>query len=206
MFKEFEPFIEFYYGKSNRKYHNAAHIRQVFASLEQVAGITDWVENLRLGLLVIMHDAYYDPLYNLNEFESACLAADRFPEYSNYLIQGILATKNHKLDDVSDQVKQEIGLFLDADMSILAADEEEYKAYAENVRAEYLEAGVTLEDYNKGRLKFLESFSGFITPEYQKLHSHAMLNIKNEWLRIEGEMNGTSSYQKSISSSGTKQS
>jgi predicted metal-dependent HD superfamily phosphohydrolase len=189
MFKEFEPFIEFYYGKANRKYHNAAHIRQVFSSLEQVAGITDWVENLRLGLLVIMHDAYYDPLYNLNELESACLAADRFPEFSNYLIQGILATRDHKLDNVSDQVKQEISLFLDADMSILAADEEEYLAYADNVRAEYLEAGVSLEDYNKGRVKFLESFSGFITPEYQKLNDKAFNNVNNERLGILGELN-----------------
>ena len=202
----FDDLIDKFYGTRTAKYHNATHIRQVFDSLEQIAGITDWEDNLRLGLLVLMHDYYYDPLYPHNELESSTIAADMFPEFSNYLIQGILATKTHTLDDVSDQVKQEIGLFLDADMSILAADEEEYKAYAENVRAEYLEAGVTLEDYNKGRLKFLESFSGFITPEYQKLHSHAMLNIKNEWLRIEGEMNGTSSYQKSISSSGTKQS
>ena len=77
-------------------------------------------------------------------------------------------------------------------MSILAADEEEYKAYAENVRAEYLEAGVTLEDYNKGRLKFLESFHGFLTPEYKKLNHKAFVNVDKEL--------------KSISSSGTKES
>ena len=192
----FDELIDKFYGTRTAKYHNATHIRQVFDSLEQVAGITDWEANLRLGLLVLMHDYYYDPLYPLNELESSTIAADMFPEFSNYLIQGILATKTHTLEGVSDKGKREIGLFLDADMSILAADEEEYKAYAENVKAEYLEAGVRLEDYNKGRLKFLESFSGFITPEYQNLHSRAMINIENERLRIEGEMNGTSSYHR----------
>lgn len=189
----FDGLIDKFYGTRTAKYHNATHIRQVFNSLEQVAGITDWVTNLRLGLLVLMHDYYYDPTYPHNELESCTIAADMFPEFSNYLIQGIMATKTHTLEGVSDKVKSEIGLFLDADMSILAADEEEYKAYADNVRAEYLEAGVRLEDYNKGRLKFLESFSGFITPEYQNLHSRAMINIENERLRIEGEMNDTSS-------------
>ena len=189
----FDELIDKFYGTRTAKYHNAAHIRQVFNSLEQVAGIADWEANLRLGLLVLMHDYYYDPLYPDNELESSTIAAGMFPEFSNYLIQGILATKTHTLEGVSEQVKREIGLFLDADMSILAADEEEYKTYAENVKAEYLEAGVKLEDYNKGRLKFLESFSGFITPEYRKLNSRAMINIKNERLRIEGEMNDTSS-------------
>jgi predicted metal-dependent HD superfamily phosphohydrolase len=182
MFEEAMPAIKHFYDKPERKYHNVAHIKQVFDSLEQVAGITDWERNARLGLLVIMHDAYYDPLYNLNEFESACIAAELFPEYSNYLIQGILATRDHKLDNVSDQVKQEISLFLDADMSILAADEGEYIAYAENIKAEYLEAGVKLEDYSKGRLKFLKSFHGFLTPEYQKLNHKAFDNIDREIL------------------------
>lgn len=189
----FDELIDKFYGTRTAKYHNATHIRQVFNSLEQVAGITDWEANLRLGLLVLMHDYYYDPLYPDNELESSTIAAGMFPEFSNYLIQGILATKTHTLEGVSDTVKREIGLFLDADMSVLAADEDEYISYAENVKAEYLEAGVKLEDYNKGRLKFLESFSGFITPEYQNLHSRVMINIENERLRIEGEINGTSS-------------
>jgi predicted metal-dependent HD superfamily phosphohydrolase len=189
----FDELIDKFYGTRTAKYHNATHIRQVFNSLEQVAGITDWETTLRLGLLVLMHDYYYDPLYPHNELESSTIAADMFPEFSDYLIQGIIATRTHTLEGVSDKVKKEIGLFLDADMSILAADEEEYKTYAENVRAEYLEAGIKLEDYNKGRLKFLESFSGFITPEYQNLHTRAMININNERLRIEGEINDTSS-------------
>jgi predicted metal-dependent HD superfamily phosphohydrolase len=74
-------------------------------------------------------------------------------------------------------------------MSILGADEEEYLAYAENIRDEYLCSGITLKCYNKGRVKFLESFSGFLTPEYQKLNDKAFNNVNNERLRILGELN-----------------
>ncbi len=96
MLKEFDSYIKYFYDKPGRKYHNASHIRQVFKSLEEVAEITDWEKNIRLGLLVVMHDAYYTPGYDLNEFESVCLATKIFSEYSNYLTQGILATRNHR--------------------------------------------------------------------------------------------------------------
>jgi predicted metal-dependent HD superfamily phosphohydrolase len=64
----------------------------------------------------------------------------------------ILATKHHRADDLSWDVK----VFLDLDTSILGAPEEVYKEYSRAIRKEYSWVPGFL--YRKGRMKVLNDF------------------------------------------------
>lgn len=91
----------------------------------------------------------------------------------------ILATKRHEAEgDPSD-----VGLFLDADLSILGADEETYTAYSEAVRREY--AWVPEAAYRDGRLKVLTSFLRrerlyHIEPMAERFEAQARRNLSDE--------------------------
>jgi predicted metal-dependent HD superfamily phosphohydrolase len=74
-------------------------------------------------------------------------------------------------------------LFLDLDLSILGATEEEYDPYSRHIRSEYCQ--FTEEEYNKGRTAvmkaFLERERLYFTPHfYAKYESIARRNIQNE--------------------------
>lgn len=73
--------------------------------------------------------------------------------------------------------------FLDLDLSILGAMEEEYDAYAQQIREEYCH--FSWEDYSKGRRAVMEGFLKrerlYFTPHfYNKYESVARNNIQSE--------------------------
>jgi predicted metal-dependent HD superfamily phosphohydrolase len=60
----------------------------------------------------------------------------------------IIASKNHLVDEAS-QLKDDLAIFLDFDMAILASEDDYYKLYSEKIRQEY--AKYPDELYREGR-------------------------------------------------------
>lgn len=77
-------------------------------------------------------------------------------------------------------------LFLDLDMSILAADREDYDVYTQNVRKEY--SHFDDENFVKGRSHFLKGLDGvkiFRSGLFADLNQKAEENIKWELGKLE---------------------
>lgn len=70
------------------------------------------------------------------------------------VVQLIKATITHNL--VSDVDKRVCEIFLDLDLEVLSRNEEEYKAYAKQIRQEY--AHYPDEEFRNGRIRVLSNF------------------------------------------------
>lgn len=144
------------YSESGRRYHNLRHVAEVLRLLEQFEG--DAGDYAALRFAAWFHDAVYDTRKQTNEEESAALAGRALAELgvpaptSALARRLILATKRHD----AEGGPPDLGLFLDADLSILGAPEETYLAYGEAIRQEY--SWVPEAAYREGRLKVLTDF------------------------------------------------
>jgi predicted metal-dependent HD superfamily phosphohydrolase len=144
------------YSSPDRHYHRLPHIRQV---LDIIARFQDQTTNPRaVQWAAWFHDVVYDPRAPDNEERSAEYAGQRLsrlgiPQDVVSAVQAlILETKTHQpagggFDNL---------VFLDADLAILAASEDQYNAYAQAIRQEY--AWVTDANYRDGRAKVLRGF------------------------------------------------
>jgi predicted metal-dependent HD superfamily phosphohydrolase len=144
------------YSESHRHYHNLRHVAEMLRLLEQFEA--DAADYAAVRFAAWFHDAVYDTRKETNEEESAALAERALGELGGSPLTAalarrlILATKRHKLEDGPP----DFGIFLDADLSILGAEEETYRAYSEAIRREY--AWVPEAAYREGRLKVLANF------------------------------------------------
>lgn len=154
-----------------REYHNWDHIvqvKQAFAEFEPISDV--------MNVVIEYHDVVYEAGSSYNEELSALLSISALSSSTDkvFAIEAIQASKKHVATGVSL-----IDLFLDADMSILAAPFETYLKYVQNIRKEYWQYADA--DFKKGREKFLKSFNGFITPEFSKKYNErAYENINKE--------------------------
>ena len=145
-----------HYSAPGRHYHNLHHVAEVLRLLGHFESEAADYDALRLAAW--FHDAVYDTRGNTNEEESAALAERALDELGvpavkvDLVRRLILATKRHEVE--GDQ--PDLGLFLDADLSILGTDEETYLAYGEAIRQEY--AWVPEAAYREGRRKVLTNF------------------------------------------------
>lgn len=151
-----------------REYHNMQHLEQMTAALSEFVEISE-----ELQVAINYHDIVYEVGSKYNEEFSAIIAAQYYPEISEFTGRAIRATKEHKATGYKI-----IDLFLDADMSILAAEQRAYNSYSKNIRKEY--AKFSDSEWVYGRKKFLQSFKGFITPEFSKYNQMAFDNISRE--------------------------
>ena len=162
---------DLYHG---RPYHNWEHIMQMREVLM-------WFRDIdrELDLAILYHDAVYAPGMKDNEEESAALACSHHPEHADFLMKAIMATKKH---EATGDAK--IDMFLDADMSILGMAPHIYDKYRKGIREEY--AMYSDEEYRLGRIAFLKSFDGFITPQFQRgFGDQARQNIARELKELE---------------------
>jgi predicted metal-dependent HD superfamily phosphohydrolase len=142
------------YQSADRFYHNLDHVRIV---LKAVSLLVPSVP-VAVTLAAWFHDAVYDPRAPDNEEKSAALAEEtlaalRAPlEVREEVGRLIFLTKSHlpALDDRNGQI------LVDADLSILGAQEAEYDRYARAIRQEF--AWVSEERYRIGRRRVLEKF------------------------------------------------
>ena len=193
--------IETRYNEPQRHYHTLHHLHELFSRLQpHLAGHP---HARAMELATWFHDLVYetDPaMYFTNEAKSAQemlrLLAEHQPEWLTidcimheqvYLsAEIIVATKTHKV--TADWIRskpdhrQAADLFIDADMSILAAAPARLAEYDSQIAQEWGQAaGQESFAFCTGRLNALRSFKTagpvFLTREFYELESTAQANI-----------------------------
>ncbi|KAJ7589108.1 hypothetical protein C8J56DRAFT_937783 [Mycena floridula] len=188
------------YSEPHRHYHTLSHISYMLDGLDKkpldVISDKNTVE-----LAIWFHDCVYDPVKGApwneresgrqwEEFATQSPCMEKYRESVSSLIE---CTISHKLPDTFPETSNatDAAIFLDLDISILAASPNEYDSYSENIRKEYKHYPV--EDYRAGRIKVMQSFlnrtSIFLGPvETGDTELRAQTNLTRE---IEGLWAGT---------------
>lgn len=171
------------YTDSNRHYHNLAHILNLLNLLDEYK--TNVERPLLFELSIWYHDAIYNAKAKDNELQSAILVQELFKEYLDelslsYVNALIMSTEGH----FPRQENQDTYLFLDFDLSILAANTSVYNLYSEAIWQEYKIAYIKLL-YNMGRKKVLKNFLArdkiYFSPVFsEKYEAKARQNIELE--------------------------
>jgi predicted metal-dependent HD superfamily phosphohydrolase len=174
--------IEAQYSEKGRHYHNLLHLENMFSELEEVK--TNIVDFTSVSFSVFYHDIIYNASSKSNEEKSALKAKERLAELDlsqdtiTVIYGQILATKLHQKSENEDT-----NYLLDADLSILGKNFEDYLAYTRMIRKEYSIYPDLL--YKPGRKKvlkhFLELDSIFKTDYFKKKYEvQARSNIAAE--------------------------
>jgi predicted metal-dependent HD superfamily phosphohydrolase len=175
------------WSEPQRHYHTVDHLAAVLGVIDEYADLAPHPERVRLAAW--MHDAVYDPraLGDANERDSAEFA------------EGLLTTLGVSAEDAAE-VARLVGLtaghatgdddpdgelLCDADLAVLARDEEQYDAYAAAIRREY--AHVSDEDFAAGRAQVLKALLELPTiyrlaPLREAWESRARANLEREML------------------------
>jgi predicted metal-dependent HD superfamily phosphohydrolase len=182
--------IESYYSASGRYYHTLGHIGKLLRLFEEYE--TRITDKDAVQFAIWYHDIIYVPGRGDNETQSAELAEKRLRELRvseekiKTVTQLIEATKTHRFSDGADNFDGRF--FLDSDLSILGANWEEYKEYAEQVRKEF--SHVPEMAYRLGRSGVMKNFlnreSIYLTDAlYERFEKKARRNIERE-LKLPG--------------------
>lgn len=143
-----------------RGYHAWSHPLALLKLFEQVRPRLN--DPLAVYCAIVLHDAIYEPRAKDNEERSAVLAAELLdgvvPEETlGRTVRLIEATARHAVPDgLPDDEAADMRVFLDMDLSILAAREDVFDAYEGGVRHEYRE--VPEDAFRAGRANILEGF------------------------------------------------
>lgn len=175
------------YQESGRAYHGLGHIQALLKHLGLQRKLANDVRGIKLAIW--FHDAVYDTTRHDNEEQSAQLAERYLPEWGcpadlvASVARKVRATQRHEwLDGDTDTA-----LFLDLDLSVLAARFEVYDRYAEQIAQEY--AWVPAALYLQGRAQVLAGFLQrdhiYFTPSLRLLwESAARANLQREMSQI----------------------
>jgi predicted metal-dependent HD superfamily phosphohydrolase len=145
------------WSEPQRQYHDVSHLAAVLDVVDRLAGLAPHPDRVRLAAW--LHDAVYDPraLGDANERDSAEFA------------EGLLTTLGAPAE-VAAEVARLVGLtaghattdgdadgelLCDADLAILASDDEQYLAYTAAIRREY--AHVPDDAFRAGREQVLKA-------------------------------------------------
>ena len=126
------------YAEPSRQYHDERHLDDCLAQLDQVEGLVERERRL-LRWAILWHDLVYDPGQGDNEERSAeraqreLLACGVNEADAAEVARLIKLTKGHHAD-AGDRLG---ALLVSIDLSILGAEPDRYRAYAEAVRKEY---------------------------------------------------------------------
>lgn len=176
------------YNETHRAYHTLTHIDNMLSLVDAVGR-----QSVAIELATWFHDAIYDPTRSDNEERSA----DLFVEFAQRVglsdalttrvRRFILATAKHRLEgDLADDIDAQ--LFLDLDLSILAASDDAYDVYARGIRIEY--AHVPEAAYLSGRPQVLRSLTSkdvFVSEIFHtdKYEHAAKANVAREVASLE---------------------
>jgi predicted metal-dependent HD superfamily phosphohydrolase len=144
----------------DRGYHGWSHPLALLALLPEVEDRLH--DPLAVRCAILLHDAIYEPRRLDNETRSAQLARELLtgviPSATlERTIALIEATQAHAIpDDLSGTDAADMAVFLDMDLSILAASDAAFDAYEDGVRHEYREVPADL--FRMGRAAILEGF------------------------------------------------
>lgn len=177
------------YGEPHRAYHDATHIAELLRWFDVVAEGPGWQRPAEVYLAIVFHDAIYEPAAKDNEARSAAWARSAIAEHAlpadaDHVAELIQLTAQHgRLESASGDA----ALFLDADMAIIGAELEAYRAYSRQIRCEY--QAVPAEAYRAGRGAFLEAVAGkpriyFTDFFHRQLDLQARVNLADEAARL----------------------
>ncbi|MDP2259644.1 MAG: hypothetical protein Q8J89_08005 [Caulobacter sp.] len=144
----------------DRGYHAWSH---PLALLDLFEIVRDRLNDpLAVYCAIVLHDAIYEPRARDNEARSAALAARLLngvvpPATLARTLRLIEATARHAIPaDLPPDEAADMAMFLDMDLSILAASPEAFDTYEAGVRHEYRE--VPEAAFRAGRATILEGF------------------------------------------------
>ncbi len=174
------------YEEPHRRYHGLRHI---LACLDARDRLTR-VRSPEVDLALLFHDAVYEPLARDNEARSAALllAEGRRAWISDPTLlraAALVHATAHQASEACDSA--EAGVVVDADLSILGADDGAFDEYERQVREEY--AMVDPAAYAAGRSQVLRHLlarpSIYATRPGQRLwESRARANIERSLSRL----------------------
>lgn len=160
--------IDTKYSETHRFYHNLSHISDLLNqfTLHQDSLYLSSASVDAILWSIFYHDIIYDPHSSTNEEDSAALFVHHLTPFLpvsliNTANEYILATKNHT-QVAATTTDEALQLFLDIDLSILAASSERYHQYARAIRLEY--SHYPDDAYQKGRSAVLRRFLGDGSP------------------------------------------
>lgn len=180
---------------TGRTYHNLRHLTDVLARVDELAEETHEPDLVRLAAWY--HGAIFDAdqvaAYanrgGENEVASAALAREQLTELGlpepavARVHQMVIALVRH----AADPSDFDCAVLCDADLAMLAAEPQRYKAYLHDVREEY--AGIPMPDYLRARLKIVRKLlnrpSLFVSPLGAAWEEPARQNLGAELHKLE---------------------
>ena len=183
--------VRLHHDGAERGYHGWSHPQALLRLLGEVSG--DLSDAVAVEAAILFHDAIYEPRAADNEARSATLAvetlAGRLPaETMARAVRLIEATARHAVPDgLSAPEAADMAMFLDMDLSILAAGEAAFDAYEAGVRHEYRE--VPEAEFRAGRAGILSGFARrthlFLSPWGQdRFDAAARANLRRSIARL----------------------
>lgn len=171
------------YSEDHRFYHTLTHIRAAIKFVNDNYPEVHVYERSLVIMALIYHDIVYDPMSSTNEEDSAkwwtLYGLGRINNDAlKTITRLIIMTKSHKLDQSADELEK---MMNDADMSILASEEDVYMEYAQNIWREYRVVG--RETYLTNRIKFLSSVD-----VDSLFHTEAVSEIMNPAINLAREL------------------
>jgi predicted metal-dependent HD superfamily phosphohydrolase len=181
-----------------RHFHNVRHLADVLARVDELAEETHEPDLVRLAAWY--HGAIFDAAERASyahrggedERASAVLARQELtdlgvpPAAVERVVDLVVALSRH----TPDPEDFDCAVLCDADLAMLAAEPQRYKAYLEEVRAEY--AHLPIEEFVRARIKILRKLETrqalFSSPLGAAWEESARQNVAAELHRLEKEL------------------
>ncbi|KAK0191058.1 hypothetical protein F5146DRAFT_1046936 [Armillaria mellea] len=150
------------YSELHRHYHTLSHLEAMIHCLQ--ANKEHIHDPTSLSLAILFHDIIYDPKGQNNEalstkmFEKKFAADKSVPaEKTSKVSRYIERTITHTLpEEAEERNSSDLHFFLDFDLEVLSRPPDAYRAYASQIRKEYLH--IPMHDYRAGRIAVLQKF------------------------------------------------
>jgi predicted metal-dependent HD superfamily phosphohydrolase len=178
------------YSTPARYHHDLRHVEEMLEALRSCPGPI--VDRNALEAAVWFHDIVYDPAAEDNEERSADSAEGELralgvAEGKALVVRDlVMATK----PGLAREPTGDAAVVVDADMSVLGADEARYDEYARAIRGEY--AFLPSDDFREGRTAFLRTLLSrahiFNTSLFrERFEARARANVAREIERLKTE-------------------
>ena len=174
--------LERQYSAPERHYHTLAHLDAVLAAFDELRHLAPNPDVAELALW--LHDVVWEPMRDDCEQRSVEWAMDHLPPAALSPAAPLILETRHR---AAPSVDPDAAVVRDADLSILAADDDAYDAYEHAIRAEY--AMLPAAQFRAGRTTILADFASrrplFFTPVMQSREPRAHANLARSLARLE---------------------
>ncbi|GIG38820.1 HD domain-containing protein [Cellulomonas phragmiteti] len=184
--------------RPDRHFHNLKHLVDVLARVDELDEEAHHPALVRLAAWY--HGAVFDSAERKayankggeDEAASAVLAREQLTELGvpERQVQRISDLVSALVRHTPDPHDGDCAVLCDADLAMLATEPQRYKAYLQDVRAEY--AHLPVEDYVRARVRILHKLlarpSLFVSPLAQAWEEPARQNVSAELQRLEKEI------------------